>query len=158
MKVLIADDDLVSRRLLQSYLQKWGYEVVAAADGNEAWRLFEADQFPLVITDWMMPGMDGPGLIGRIRASARARYVYTILLTARSEKEDVVAGMEAGADDFLSKPFDRDELRVRVRAGQRIIDLEQQLRETEAALAELRRSIATAREAGHGPRQGESPA
>jgi DNA-binding response OmpR family regulator len=141
MKVLIADDDPVSRKLLHSYLQKWGYEVVAAADGNEAWRLFEAGDFPLVITDWMMPGLDGPDLIGRIRASTRGNYVYTILLTARSQKEDVVTGMDAGADEFLSKPFDRDELRVRLRAGQRIIDLEQHLRETEAALERANETI-----------------
>jgi len=155
MKVLIADDEPVSRRLLQSYLQKWGYEVVVAADGSEAWRLFEAGDFPLVISDWMMPGLDGPELIAKIRSSARGNYVYTILLTARAQKEDVVAGMEAGADDFLSKPFDRDELRVRLRAGQRIIDLEQHLRETEAALAEQRKIVESLRQAGASGREDE---
>jgi signal transduction histidine kinase len=134
MKILIADDDSVSRRLLQNYLQKWGYEVTAAQDGAEAWHLFEGGSFPMVITDWMMPELDGSGLIRRIRASSRPGYVYAILLTAKSEKEDLVAGMEAGADDFLTKPFDRDELRVRLRAGERIIRLEHHLRETQAAL------------------------
>ena len=134
MKILIADDDSVSRRLLQNYLQKWGYEVTAAQDGAEAWRLFEGGLFPMVITDWMMPGMDGSGLLRRIRASPRPGYVYAILLTAKSQKEDLVEGMEAGADDFLTKPFDRDELRVRLRAGERIIRLEHHLRETQAAL------------------------
>jgi two-component system, NtrC family, sensor kinase len=93
MKILIADDDSVSRRLLQNYLQKWGYEVTAAQDGAEAWRLFENGVFPMVITDWMMPGMDGSGLLRRIRASPRPGYVYAILLTAKSQKEDLVEGM-----------------------------------------------------------------
>ncbi|HZW34809.1 MAG TPA: response regulator [Isosphaeraceae bacterium] len=136
MKTLIADDDSVSRRLLQNYLQKWGYDVTAAQDGAEAWRLFEAGLFPMVITDWMMPELDGPGLLRRIRASRRPGYVYAILLTAKSQKEDLVEGMEAGADDFLTKPFDRDELRVRLRAGERIIRLEHHLRETQAALVQ----------------------
>src|SRR5262245_40899046 len=134
MKTLIADDDSVSRRLLQNYLQKWGYEVTATQDGAEAWRLFEAGLFPMVITDWMMPELDGPGLLRRIRSSRRPGYVYAILISAKSQKEDLVEGMEAGADDFLTKPFDRDELRVRLRAGERIIRLEHHLRETQAAL------------------------
>jgi signal transduction histidine kinase len=134
MRILIADDDPVSRRLLQNYLQKWGYEVTAAQDGAEAWRLFEADSFPMVITDWMMPELDGSGLIRRIRGAQRPGYVYAMLLTARSQKEDLVEGMETGADDFLTKPFDRDELRVRLRAGERIIRLEHHLRETQVTL------------------------
>jgi signal transduction histidine kinase len=141
--MMIADDDPVSRRLLQSYLQKWGYEVTAAADGAEAWRLFTAGDFPIVITDWEMPELNGPDLIRRIRAAHRPAYVYTVLLTARSQKEDLVEGMEAGADDFLTKPFDRDELRVRLRAAERIIGLEHSLaeqnrvlRETQAALVQ----------------------
>lgn len=134
MKVLIADDDPVSRRLLQSYLQKWGYEVTVAVNGADAWRRFEGEEFPLVISDWMMPEMDGPELIRRIRAGTRPNYVYTILLTARSQKEDLVQGMEAGADDFVSKPFHHDELRARLRAGERIINLERALREAQAAL------------------------
>jgi signal transduction histidine kinase len=143
MKVLIAEDDAVSRRLLQSNLERWGHEVVSAENGAEAWRLFQRDEFPIVISDWMMPAMDGVELIQRIRASERPGYVYAILLTAKSQTEDLVRGMEAGADDFLSKPFDRDELRVRLRAGERIVQLEQhlaeqnrQLRETQAALVQ----------------------
>jgi signal transduction histidine kinase len=136
MKILIADDDAVSRRLLHSYLQKWGYEVTAASDGAEAWRLFEGAVFPMVITDWMMPELDGPGLVRRIRSIERPGYVYTILLTAKIQKEDLVEGMEAGADDFLTKPFDRDELRVRLSAGERIIRLEQNLRYAQATLVQ----------------------
>lgn len=128
MRILIAEDALVSRRLLQQCLQQWGYEVVAASDGARAWQLFCEGDFPIVISDWMMPEMDGPDLIRRIRASSDANYyVYTILLTAKTGQEDVVAGMEAGADDFLRKPFDLEELRVRLRAGERIIKLERTL-------------------------------
>jgi signal transduction histidine kinase len=134
MHVLIADDDSVSRRLLQSYLQKWGYEVTAAKDGAEAWGLFKGGSFPMIITDWMMPNLDGPGLLRLIRSAERPGYVYAMLVTAKSEKEDLVEGMEAGADDFLTKPFDRDELRVRLRAGERIIRLEQNVREARVAL------------------------
>jgi two-component system, NtrC family, sensor kinase len=134
MHVLIADDDSVSRRLLQSYLQKWGFEVTAAKDGAEAWGLFCGGSFPMIITDWMMPELDGPGLLRLIRSAQRPGYVYAMLVTAKSEKEDLVEGMEAGADDFLTKPFDRDELRVRLRAGERIIRLEQNVREARVAL------------------------
>jgi signal transduction histidine kinase len=134
MKVLIADDDSVSRRLLQSYLQKWGYEVTAAQNGAEAWQLFEGGLFPMVITDWIMPELDGPGLIRLIRSANRPGYVYAVLLTAKSQKEDLVEGMEAGADDFLTKPFDQDELRVQLRAGERMIRLEHNLRTTQATL------------------------
>src|SRR5215467_7848053 len=136
MKVLIADDEVVSRRLLQNYLQRWGHEVVAAQDGAEAWSLFQAGEFPIVISDWMMPKMDGLELIRQIRARHRPDYVYAILLTSRSHKEDLVEGMESGADDFLTKPFDRDELRVRLRAGQRIVNLEQSLAEQNRVLRE----------------------
>ncbi len=143
MKVLIADDDPVARRLLESFLTKWGNPVVAAADGAAAWQLFQAEEFPIVITDWMMPEVDGLELIRRIRAHPRPGYVYAILLTALSQKADLVQGMEAGADDFLSKPFDREELRVRLRQGERVIRLERSLaeqnrvlRETQAALVQ----------------------
>lgn len=141
MKVLIADDDLVSRRLLQGYLQKWGYEVTVAMNGAEAWWLFEQNEFQIVISDWMMPELDGTELIRRIRASARPGYVYTILLTARSQKNDLVEGMEAGADDFVSKPFDGDELHVRVRAGERIVKLEQALADQNRALREAQAAM-----------------
>jgi signal transduction histidine kinase len=141
MRVLIAEDDPISRRLLQTNLERWGYEVVAAQDGAQAWKLFQEADFPLVISDWMMPEMDGLALIRQIRAHGRSGYVYLLLLTARSEKEDIVEGMEAGADDFLTKPFDRDELRVRLRAGERIIELEQTLEEQNRALREAQAAL-----------------
>ena len=158
MKILIADDDAVSRRLLQSYLQKWGYEVASAKDGAEAWDLFEGESFPIVITDWMMPELDGPGLIRRIRSSQRPGYIYAILLTAKSQKEDLVEGMEAGADDFLTKPFDRDELRVRLRAGERIIRLEQNLRETQGGADPDREARGPGAAGGRGGPRDQQPA
>ena len=145
MRVLIAEDDLISRRLLQSSLEKWGHDVVTATDGAEAWRLFEAGEFPIVISDWMMPEMDGVELVRRIRSCQRPGYVYTILLTAKSQKEELIQGMEAGADDFVTKPFDREELRVRLRAGERIIHLEQSLAEQNRALREAQAALVRAR-------------
>jgi two-component system NtrC family sensor kinase len=141
MKILIAEDDPVARRLLQSHLERWGHEVVAARDGAEAWRLFEGDDFRLVISDWMMPELDGVDLIRRVRSCPQSGYVYAILVTARAEKEDLVQGMEAGADDFLTKPCDREELRVRLRAGERILRLEQTLAEQNRALRETQSAL-----------------
>ncbi len=141
MNVLIAEDDPVSRRILQGHLEKWGHEVTAAVDGGAAWRLFQQGTYPLVVSDWVMPEVDGPELVRRIRALDRPGYVYIILLTARSEKQDVVRGMEAGADDFVTKPFDREELRVRLRAGERIVRLEQTLFEQNRALREAQANL-----------------
>jgi len=141
MKILIAEDDAVTRRLLQSYLQKWGHEVVAASNGLEAWQLFEAGHYPIVMSDWMMPELSGLELIRRIRAAPREGYVYVILVTARAQKEDLVEGMDAGADDFVTKPFDRDELRVRLREGERIVRLEQSLAEQNQALREAEKAL-----------------
>jgi len=134
MRVLIAEDERISRRLLQRYLERWGHEVVSTENGVQAWQRFCEKEFPLVISDWMMPEMDGLGLVQRIRKKADGGYVYVILLTAKKETGDIVRGMEAGADDFLSKPFDQDELRARLNAGQRIIELEQRLAEQNVEL------------------------
>jgi phosphoserine phosphatase RsbU/P len=136
MRVLIADDDPVSRRLLERTLQGWGYEVTTARDGAEAWRLFEERDYPIVITDWVMPVIDGLELVRKIRASPRPGYVLVILIAASSHRREIVEGMASGADDFVSKPFDRDELRARLRAGERIIQLEQALTERNRILSE----------------------
>src|SRR5262245_42103906 len=141
MNVLVVEDDAISRRLLQSYLERWGYEVETAGHGGEAWILFQAGEYGIVVTDWMMPELDGVELIRRIRADERPGYVFTSRLTAKSQKEDLIQGMEAGADDFLSKPFDRDELRVRLRAGERIVLLEQSLAEQNRALREAQAAL-----------------
>jgi sigma-B regulation protein RsbU (phosphoserine phosphatase) len=136
MRVLIADDDPISRHLLQRTLAQWGYEVTVARDGNEAWRLFEERDFPLVISDWVMPGMDGLELVRKIRTCPRPGYVFIILLTANTRKREMVEGLAAGADDFVTKPFDHHELRVRLRSGERVLKLEQALLDQNRALAE----------------------
>jgi signal transduction histidine kinase len=137
----MAEDDPVSRRLLETYLNRWGHDVTVASNGLEAWRLFDGGDFWVVISDWTMPELDGVELIRRIRSGRQSHYVYCILVTARSQKEDVVEGMEAGADDFVTKPFDRDELRVRLRAGERIVQLEQNLAAQNRALREAQATI-----------------
>ncbi|MEQ9409542.1 MAG: response regulator [Fuerstiella sp.] len=143
MKVLLAEDSLTMRRLLASQLQRWDYDVTEAEDGAAAWEAFQKCHYPLVLTDWMMPQMDGLELTRRIRESGRDEYVYIVLLTARSENANLVEAMETGADDFLGKPCNPKELRVRLRAGERIIELEhrlieqnRQLKEAQAALVQ----------------------
>lgn len=135
MKILLAEDERITRRSLQRYLESWGHDVIAAEDGAVAWQQFQQQQFDIVVTDWDMPKLDGRALIERIRGSGASGYVYLIMLTGRAEKADLVVGMEAGADDFLAKPFDRNELRVRLNAGQRIIRLERELAEQNETLS-----------------------
>jgi two-component system cell cycle response regulator len=128
MRILIAEDDPVSRRLLEAKLVKWDYEVVVTKDGNEAWlALQEKNALPLAILDWMMPGMDGVEVCRKVRERSKEPYTYIILLTALQQEEDLVAGMEAGADDYIAKPFKSNELKVRLRAGRRIIELQDEL-------------------------------
>jgi CheY-like chemotaxis protein len=118
MKILIADDDPVSRRCLEAHLLRWGHRVVVACDGPSAWEEMQAP-------DWMMPGLDCPEVCRRVRSLPEADQVYVSLLTSRSSKKDVVAGLESGANDYIVKPFDRDELRARLQAGVRIVELQQ---------------------------------
>jgi two-component system, cell cycle response regulator len=128
MRVLIADDSLVSRRLLEETLRGWGYEVLVAQDGAEAWKILSGPDAPSVaVLDWMMPGHTGPELCKLVRQRASEPYTYILLLTSRNEKDDVVEGMDSGADDYITKPFDKHELKVRLRAGTRIVDLQEQL-------------------------------
>ena len=135
MKVLVAEDNPVVQFTLRTRLNKWGYDVVPARDGIEAWRILESADAPrLAILDWMMPGMDGVELCRRVRAAGREPYIYILLLTARTESKDLVQGMEAGADDYLTKPFNSDELRVHLRAGRRILDLQEELMVAREAL------------------------
>ena len=129
MRILIADDERVAQMMLKRNLEKWGYEVVLTSNGAEAWQRFQESEFPIVISDWNMPVMDGVELVRKIRTLRGREYVFVILLTVRQETEDIVLGIEAGADEFLSKPFDRRELRVRLRAGERIVLLERSLAE-----------------------------
>ena len=128
MRVLIAEDDITSRRLLEVSLSRSGYEVLAVADGDEAWQMLQGDDpLRLVILDWMMPGKDGIDICRRLRSQPRESYIYVILVTTKTKAEDIVAGLEAGADDYLTKPYDPHELRCRVKNGERILGLESAL-------------------------------
>ena len=124
MKVLVADDELVSRRKMDRLLQGLGYETRVAEGGAEAYRLWRNEQPRIVVTDWNMPGMSGLDLCRRIRSEATEDYTYVIFVTGNNDIEDVIVGMEAGADDYIRKPFNPGEVKVRVRAGERVINLQ----------------------------------
>lgn len=127
-RILIAEDDPVSRRVLEVFLKKWGFEVTVATTGIEALQLLERMDAPrLAILDWMMPGMEGVQVCQKVRESKNRAYVYILLLTARAQKDDLLQGLESGADDYLTKPFDSQELRARLHVGQRILDLQDKL-------------------------------
>ena len=128
MRVLLVEDDAVSRRLLRSWLEKWGHEVTEAEDGAVAWERFSAGEFPVVVSDWMMPEMDGVEFVRKIRATGSAGYVYVILITARTEAADVAEGVEAGADEFVRKPVDRDDLRAKLWEAERVVRLHEELK------------------------------
>src|SRR5690242_18446238 len=131
MKILIAEDDEASRSILAATLKKLGHEVIAATNGREAWTRFQTDPVHLVISDWMMPDMDGLALCRRIRNEHQLKYTYVILLTALGGKSAYMEGMEAGADDFITKPFDRDELAARLRVAERILNLQAEVKQLE---------------------------
>jgi diguanylate cyclase (GGDEF)-like protein len=136
MKIMIAEDDFTSRNLLKALLTKRGHQVVATANGAEAWESMQNPDAPsLAIIDWMMPEMDGIDVCRRIRSLETDRPPYIIMLTAKGEKADIVAGLEAGADDYLSKPYDIEELHARIKVGRRILELQSNLRESRDALA-----------------------
>jgi diguanylate cyclase (GGDEF)-like protein len=127
-RILIAEDDPVSRRLLEVFLLKWGFEVVVATNGTDALQLLERMDAPrLAVLDWMMPGLEGVQVCQKLRAATDRPYVYVLLLTARAQKEDLLHGLECGADDYLTKPFDAQELRARLHVGQRVLDLQDRL-------------------------------
>jgi len=128
MRILIAEDEAVSRRLLERKLLMWGYQVTVCSNGVDAWRALECEDAPhLAILNWMMPGMDGVQICREVRKQNRKHYTYVILLTARDQKEDIVEGIEAGADDYVTKPFNPHELNVRVRAGKRVLEMHAEL-------------------------------
>jgi sigma-B regulation protein RsbU (phosphoserine phosphatase) len=135
MRVLVADDEVIFRRMVRSVLVRAGHDVVEAADGDEARRCLDADDAPpIAILDWMMPGADGVDLCRALRARERQVPPYLILLTSKDKREDVVSGLDAGADDYLTKPFDPSELRARVQVGERILALQQTLADRVLAL------------------------
>ncbi len=128
MKVLIAEDEIVTRHMLEKSVTDMGFEVVACEDGNDAWKIIQSEDAPhLLILDWMMPGIDGMEICRRVREQAREPYTFILLLTSKGEQEDFVKGMEAGADDYVIKPFNHNDLRVRLKAGKRIIELNEEL-------------------------------
>lgn len=144
MKVLVAEDDPVSRRLLQATLEKWGYPAVTAGDGAQAWSLLVADpSIRMAVLDWMMPNVDGLALCRRIRTELKDRPVYVLVCTARKAVDDVVRGLDAGANDYLVKPLRSSELHARIRVGIRTLELEEALRrriaELDDALAHVKR-------------------
>ena len=142
MQILVAEDDRITRTSVVRQLEAWGHTVTPSEDGEQAWTRFGDGEYDVVITDWDMPRLSGVELVRRIRAALGARFVYIIMLTGRSDKADLVSGIEAGADDFVSKPFDREELRARLQAGIRIVTLQAALalrvHELEEALSRVR--------------------
>ncbi|MGH9469441.1 MAG: GGDEF domain-containing response regulator [Terriglobia bacterium] len=137
MRVLIAEDDPVSRHVLEAYLTKWGYEIWVAHDGREALESLQREDAPkLAILDWMMPGIDGVEIVRQLRERAALHYIYVLLLTAKGQKEDLVEGLDAGADDYLTKPFNAHELQARLKTGNRILELQDKLLEAQQALRE----------------------
>jgi phosphoserine phosphatase RsbU/P len=142
MKLLIAEDHAISRRMLEATCRSWGFDVLPVKDGEAAWGVLQAeDAPPLALLDWMMPGMDGLEVIRRVRSQNSSRPVYIILLTARSSQEDIINGLLAAADDYVTKPFNRQELHARLQAGVRIVrlqlDLAARVGELEHALSSV---------------------
>lgn len=134
MQVLVVEDDFVARGLLENMLVKLGYDCVLAENGQKAWELLQKNLVRIVITDWSMPEMDGLALCQKIRESLTSAYVYVILLTAKDGKSDTLKGFQAGIDDYILKPFDPEELRARIRAGERILQLEDDFKMAQAQL------------------------
>ena len=144
MKILIADDEPIGRRVLAKRLEGWGHEVLIAEDGEQAFRMFQEHETRMVITDWMMPLLDGPGLCSRIRETEKdsENLCFIILLTSKDTSEDLATGIEAGANDFITKPFHRLELQARLANGQRILELQAELQKKKAAADHLARTDA----------------
>ena len=140
MRALIADDDRIATTILSRALQRSHFDVSLAHDGESAWTLIQEKAPQFAIVDWMMPALDGPGLCRRIREDSRTAHMYLILLTARDSREDVVAGLDSGADDYLIKPFDPEELRARLQVGVRVVTLQARLADR---VAELEAAVST---------------
>ena len=145
MRILVADDDRLVRNLLNRVLKSWGHTVQLAEDGLAAWNYIQEHRVDCVISDWLMPNMNGVELLHKIRDLDSRAYVYTILLTSKNENADLVTAFEAGADDFVGKPVDFDVLRARIRAGERIVHLEQDLAARNKKLEETNRKLEDAR-------------
>jgi len=128
MRLLVADDDILTHKIIRALLTQWGYRIVTACDGNEAWDILKSDNCPkLVLLDWMMPGMDGAEICREVRRLPHGKILYLIFLTGKGRKEDIVGGFEAGANDYIVKPFDYEELRGRVNVGRNMVELQSAL-------------------------------
>jgi CheY-like chemotaxis protein len=128
MRILLAEDEPVTRLMLHTALEEWGFQVSACENGQTTWEALQQPEAPqMALLDWLMPGIDGLEICRRVRNEPKLSSSYLILLTARNSKEDVITGLEAGADDYVGKPFDREELRLRLRAGERILNLQSNL-------------------------------
>ena len=143
-RILVAEDHQVSRHLLERNLQNWGFDVVSAQDGEAAAEILDGPDAPsIAILDWMMPRMDGVEVCRRVRQSHASPYIYLLMLTAKSQKDEIATGLEAGADDYVIKPFDPDELRARLKVGQRVVQLERTLekrvQDLESALNDVKK-------------------
>ena len=142
-KILIAEDDPISLSLLLNLLENMAIEVLLAEDGRKAWELFQKNEIEMIITDWMMPGLTGPEIIHKIRESNIPSLPYIIIITSKGRKQDIVTGLEAGADDYIIKPFEPQELRARVKVGQRVIDsqsaLADRVKEIQLALSHIKK-------------------
>ncbi|MFN3937591.1 MAG: PleD family two-component system response regulator, partial [Gemmobacter sp.] len=128
-RILVADDSRTQRAILRASLLRWGYDVTEAETGTEALTLCARHRFDMVLSDWMMPGLSGLDLCREFRAMPRDDYGYFILLTSKSEKNDIAQGLDVGADDFLAKPVSAAELRARIEAGERILRMQRELAE-----------------------------
>jgi len=145
-KILLVDDDPTMRSIPALFLRKWGYEVIEAADGRQALEILDREPIGLVISDWVMPHVTGIDLCRRIRARQSDYYTYLILCTSKGEKADLIEGMEAGADDFLVKPINKEEMRVRIHAGERVLELERGLADRNRELSAINVQLQTAYE------------
>ncbi|MBT3368366.1 MAG: response regulator [Nitrospina sp.] len=141
MEILIAEDNAVSRKLLEKVVVNFGYRVLVAENGRKAWELFQQNRVSMVITDWMMPEMDGIALCKKIRSSSVKNYTYIIVVTAKDQKQDFIEALEAGADDHLSKPFDPDDLKIRIKTGERVVLLEKEHHKLETDLINSRNKL-----------------
>ena len=144
MRVLVADDDRVAAEIMSRILTRWDFDVTVAVDGAQAWSHLRGEKGPmLAILDWMMPHLDGPDVCRRVREQAPEAHIYLMLLTALEGKRDVIAGLNAGADDYIVKPFDHDELRARVQVGVRVLTLQERLADR---VAELQRALSNVKQ------------
>ncbi len=139
MKILIAEDDYFTRRMLESLLSKWGFDVISTDDGDQAWKILEQPDAPmLAILDWMMPKMEGAEICRKFRQLPHSEITYIIMLTSKGSKNDIVEGLKAGANDYITKPFDHDELHARIQVGKKMVQLQKSL---EKRVRELQEAI-----------------